>query len=192
MKIGLFFGSFNPIHVGHLILAQAMLDKSDLDKVWFVVSPQNPFKKKATLLHEFDRIDMVRAAIDKNISFEASDIEFSLEKPSYTVDTLAKLISKYPQHEFCLIMGEDNLASLHKWKNAEYILENHDVLVYPRPNVKKHQLSSTSRVRLINDAPMLDISATYIRKAIQEEKSIQYMVVKEVEELIYKRGHYSL
>ena len=116
MKIGLFFGSFNPIHVGHLILAQAVLDKSDLDKIWFVVSPQNPFKKKKTLLHEFDRIDMVRSAINENTSYEASDIEFNLEKPSYTVDTLVHLIDKYPQHEFSLIMGQDNLGSFHKWK----------------------------------------------------------------------------
>ena len=114
MKIGLFFGSFNPIHVGHLILAQAALEKAKLDQVWFVVSPQNPFKQKASLLHEFDRIDMVRAAIDDNPRFLASDIEFNLEKPSYTVDTLAHLINKYPKHSFSLIMGEDNLANLHK------------------------------------------------------------------------------
>lgn len=189
MKIGLFFGSFNPIHVGHLILAQAILEKSKLDKVWFVVSPQNPFKKKSSLLHEFDRIDMVRAAIDENTSFEASDIEFTLEKPSYTVDTLVHLIDRYPHHEFSLIMGGDNLGSLHKWKNAEYLVENHDIYVYPRPNTKPHKLHDDSRIKLI-DAPMLDVSATYIRKAIQNNESIKYIVLPEVEELISSRGYY--
>jgi nicotinate-nucleotide adenylyltransferase len=189
MKIGLFFGSFNPIHIGHLILAQAILDKSEIDKIWFIVSPQNPFKKKTTLLHEFDRIDMIRAAINENTSFEASDIEFNLKKPSYTVDTLVHLIAKYPQHDFSLIMGEDNLENFHKWKNSDYILENHDLLVYPRPKSKKHQLSDTSRVKMI-EAPVLDISATYIRKSIQNGKSIRYMVVNEVEELIKSRRYY--
>ena len=189
MKIGLFFGSFNPIHVGHLILAQAALEKAKLDQVWFVVSPQNPFKQKASLLHEFDRIDMVRAAIDDNPRFLASDIEFNLEKPSYTVDTLAHLINKYPKHSFSLIMGEDNLANLHKWKNAYYILGNHDIIVYPRPNASQPQTENLSRVIKI-DAPMLDISATYIRKAIQANQSIQYLVVPEVEGLIKSRGYY--
>lgn len=189
MKIGLFFGSFNPIHVGHLILAQAILDKSDLNKIWFVVSPQNPFKKKATLLHEFDRIDLVRAAIDDNPNFYASDVEFNLEKPSYTVDTLANLISKFPQHEFSLIMGEDNLENLHKWKNAYYLTDNHDIFVYPRPNAGKSQIENNSRIFKI-DAPMLDISATYIRNAIQKGKSIKYIVPEEVESLIVSRNYY--
>ncbi len=189
MKIGLFFGSFNPIHIGHLILAQAVLDKAKLDKIWFVVSPQNPFKVKSTLLHEFDRLDMVRAAIDDNPKFEASDIEFNLEKPSYTVDTLAHLISKYPKHVFSLIMGEDNLENLHKWKNAYYILENHDVLVYPRPNAKPHSLENTTKIKRI-DAPMLDISASYIRNAIQKNQSIKYCVPDEVKVLVQSRGYY--
>lgn len=189
MKVGLFFGSFNPIHVGHLILAQNILEQSDLDQIWFVVSPQNPFKKKSTLLHEFDRIDMVRAATDKHPYFEASDIEFGLPKPSYTVDTLSHLIGKYPSNQFSLIMGEDNLSSLHKWKNFEYILHHHDVLVYPRPNSKPHQLSDVSRIKKV-DSPMLDISATYIRHAIQDGRTTQYMVLDEVRELIETRGYY--
>lgn len=189
MKIGLFFGSFNPIHVGHLILAQSVLDRAEVDEIWFVVSPQNPFKKKSTLLHEFDRIDMVREAIKENTSFRASDVEFNLDKPSYTTDTLAHLINKYPSHTFSLIMGEDNLSSLHKWKNAAYLVSNHDILVYPRPNAKPHKLEDASRVKLI-ECPMLDISATYIRHNIQEGRSIRYLVTDEVKEVLESRGYY--
>lgn len=189
MKIGLFFGSFNPIHVGHLILAQAALEEAKLDQVWFVVSPQNPFKAKSSLLHEFDRIDMVRTAIDDNPKFLASDIEFNLDKPSYTVDTLAHLINRYSQHEFSLIMGEDNLSNLHKWKNFAYITDNHDLIVYPRSFAKEAQIQNFSRVQKIN-APILDISATYIRQAIQSSKSIQYLVPPEVETLIKSRNYY--
>lgn len=189
MKIGLFFGSFNPIHVGHLILAQSVLDQSNLDQVWFVISPQNPFKKKSTLLHEFDRLDLVREAIDGNDSFQASDVEFNLEKPSYTVDTLAHLINKHPSHEFSLIMGQDNLSSLHKWKNSDYLVRNHDILVYPRPEAKPHKLDDDSRITLL-ECPMLDISATYIRNCIQEGKSIKYMVTDEVKNLLESRGYY--
>lgn len=189
MKVGLFFGSFNPVHIGHLILAQTILEKANLDKIWFVISPQNPFKKKSSLLHEFDRLDLVRAAIKDNLGFYASDIEFNLPKPSYTVDTLAFLLEKYPKHKFSLIMGEDNLGSFHKWKNHEYILENHDLLVYPRPNSKASRLEDVSRVKLI-DAPMLDISATYIRNCIKSGNSINYMLPEEVSNIIYSRGYY--
>lgn len=189
MEIGLFFGSFNPIHVGHLILAQSVLDQADLDEIWFVVSPQNPFKKKSTLLHEFDRIDMVREAIKDNSSFRASDVEFNLEKPSYTADTIAHLIDKFPQHEFSLIMGQDNLSSLHKWKNTEYLVTNHDILVYPRPEARPHKLEDASRVKLLN-CPMLDISATYIRNCIREGRSIKYMVTEEVSALLKSRSYY--
>lgn len=170
-------------------MAQNILEQSDLDRIWFVVSPQNPFKKKSTLLHEFDRLDMVRAAIDKHPSFEASDLEFGLPKPSYTVDTLSHLIDKYPNYKFSLIMGEDNLAGLHKWKNFEYILQNHQVIVYPRPNSKPHQLTDESRIVRV-ESPMLDISATYIRRAIQQGRSTQYMVLDAVREIIQTRGYY--
>jgi nicotinate-nucleotide adenylyltransferase len=189
MKIGLYFGSFNPIHMGHLILAQAALEKGKLDQVWFVVSPQNPFKKKASLLHEFDRIDLVRAAIHDNPKFTASDIEFKLQQPSYTVDTLAYLIDRHQNHIFSLLMGEDNLENLHKWKNADYIVENHDIIVYPRPNAKVPKLSNLARIVKI-DAPMLDISATYIRTALQKGESIKYLVPDEVENLISTRKYY--
>jgi nicotinate-nucleotide adenylyltransferase len=138
MKIGLYFGSFNPIHVGHLIVANIMANSPDLDQVWFVVSPQNPFKKSKTLLHEFDRFDMVEKAIADNPKLKVSDIEFAMPKPSYTIDTLARFTEKYPNHTFKLIIGEDNLAAFPNWKNFDKILEFYGLLVYPRPNSVIH------------------------------------------------------
>ena len=137
MIIGLFFGSFNPIHVGHMIIANVMVETTDIDRVWFVVSPQNPFKQRKTLLPEFDRLDMVREAIHDNYNLEVTDVEFHMPKPSYTVDTLAYLMDKHPEHEFRLIIGEDNLTHFHKWKNHEAILQ-HGLYVYPRPHAFLH------------------------------------------------------
>ncbi|AZQ64109.1 nicotinate-nucleotide adenylyltransferase [Flammeovirga pectinis] len=189
MKVGLFFGSFNPIHVGHLILANAMLQNGNLDEVWFVVSPHNPFKKKNTLLHEFDRLDMVNAAIEGNFKFRSSDIEFRMPKPSYTVDTLAYLSSKHPHFDFKLIVGEDNLSGFKKWKNYEIILNDYGLLVYPRPKVKESDLREHENVKMI-DAPMVDISATFIRNSIKEEKDIRYLVPEGVLKLINSRSFY--
>lgn len=189
MKVGLFFGSFNPIHVGHLILANAMVENAELDQVWFVVSPQNPFKRKNNLLHEFDRFSMVRQAIADNPKFNASDIEFQMPKPSYTSDTLAWLTDKYPQHQFVLIIGEDNLKNFHKWKNHKNILEHYGLLVYPRPNALKVDLLNHPNVRLI-DAPQVEISATFIRNAIKKDKSIKYLVPEEVEAFIKLKKFY--
>ncbi len=183
MKIGLFFGSFNPIHIGHLIIAETMATDTDLDRVWFVVSPQNPFKKNNSLLHEFDRLTMVERAIADNFKLKASDIEFNLPKPSYTIDTLTVLADKYPEHEFVLIMGEDNLVQFENWKNYEIILENFNIYVYPRPNPLAHNFSSHTKVRFI-EAPLLDISATYIRKRLQENADVKYLVTEPVEALI--------
>ncbi|MBB3700563.1 nicotinate-nucleotide adenylyltransferase [Flammeovirga yaeyamensis] len=188
-KTGLFFGSFNPIHIGHLILANAMVQSGEVDEVWFVVSPHNPFKKKSTLLHEFDRLDMVQAAIDKNYNFKATDIEFRMPKPSYTVDTLVYLSEKHPQHDFKVIVGEDNLEGFRKWKNHHIILEDYGLLVYPRPHAKTSDLKDHENVKLI-EAPMVDISATYIRKSIQAKKDIRYMVPDGVRELIESKGFY--
>jgi nicotinate-nucleotide adenylyltransferase len=189
MKIGLFFGSFNPIHVGHLIIANVMAETTDLDKVWFVVSPQNPFKQKQSLLHEFDRYDMVRAAIHENFKLDVTDIEFNMPKPSYTVDTLAYLSSRHPDKEFSLIIGGDNLHSFPKWKNHEVILGNHPLYVYPRPNAKPSKLDNHPSITFV-DAPLLDISATFIRKCVQKGLSIQYMVHPAVEEIIQSRKFY--
>lgn len=189
MKVGLFFGSFNPIHSGHLIIANLMVETTDLDEVWFVISPQNPFKNRKALLHEFDRMDMVRQAIHDNYKLRASDIEFSMPKPSYTIDTLTYLTEKHPDKEFNLIIGEDNLAHFRKWKNFEMILANHQLYVYPRPNVQPSDLIAHPSVKMV-EAPMIDISATFIRKCIQSGFSIKYLVHSAVEELILARGFY--
>ncbi|QRR02897.1 nicotinate (nicotinamide) nucleotide adenylyltransferase [Dyadobacter sandarakinus] len=183
MKIGLFFGSFNPIHIGHLIIANTMATQTDLEQIWFVVSPQNPFKKNSSLLHEFDRYDLVQRAISDNAFFKVSDIEFHMPKPSYTIDTIARLQEKYPQHEFRLIIGEDNLAQFPNWKNHDKILEYTGLYVYPRPDSKKHGFKEHPAVRFV-DAPLLDISATYIRDCIRTGRSIRYMVPEPVEQLI--------
>ncbi|MDW3211858.1 MAG: nicotinate (nicotinamide) nucleotide adenylyltransferase [Reichenbachiella sp.] len=189
MRVGLFFGSFNPIHMGHMIIAQTMLDSGHIDELWFVISPQNPFKKNKNLLHEFDRLDMVDAAISENSKFRTSDIEFNLPKPSYTAHTLAVLSEKNPDKEFSLIIGGDNLASFHKWKNYQTILEHHELLVYPRPADQKPQIEITDRIHFV-EAPLLDISATFIRSNIKNGHSIKYLVPTEVEDFIARKKFY--
>jgi nicotinate-nucleotide adenylyltransferase len=189
MKIGLFFGSFNPIHTGHLIIANVMAMNTDLDKVWFIVSPQNPMKPSKGLLHEFDRYDMVKAAIGDNYKFEVSDIEFHLPKPSYTINTLAHLREKHPGQEFRLILGEDNLENFTKWKNYDQILLQYGVYVYPRPGTPPAELRHHPQVTLV-DAPSMDISATYIRQCVKSNKSIRYLVPQSVEEMIRLKQFY--
>lgn len=187
MKIGLYFGSFNPIHMGHLIIAQSLFQRGGLDQVWFVVSPQNPLKKQESLAHEQDRLRMVELAIDDNYQFRASDVEFRMPRPSYTIDTLAYLSDKYPQHQFSIFLGSDNLSHFHKWKNYQAILENYPILVYPRPGeVKRLEHPGITYV----DAPLLDISATFIRKAIQEGLSVRYLLPEKVEEYILDKKLY--
>ncbi len=183
MKVGLLFGSFNPIHTGHLILANYMANNTDLSAVWLVVSPQNPFKTSASLLHEFDRLHMVNLAIDNNTRLGVSDIEFKMPKPSYTIDSLTYLQDKYPSYEFVLIMGEDNLPSFPKWKNYEQILNFFQIYVYPRSGTPLSALKDHSKVKLV-PAPMLDISATFIRDCVHQGKSITYMVPEGVENYI--------
>ncbi len=175
MKIGLFFGSFNPIHLGHLVIANYMATQTDLKKVWLVVSPQNPLKQKNTLARDRDRLHLVRLGIGENPLLQASDIEFDLPKPSYTIDTLVHLKEKYPQHEFVLIMGGDNIGTLHKWKNYELLLRDYPIYVYKRPNYELGDLATHPSVHFF-DAPMMDISATYIRNCIQQKQSIRYLV----------------
>lgn len=190
MKIGLFFGSFNPVHVGHLIIANYMATQTDLNKVWLVVSPQNPLKPKKTLARDYDRLHLVQLGIGDNGLLEASNVEFSLPKPSYTVDTLAFLKEKHPEKEFALIMGGDNIATLHLWKNYEAILANYDIYVYKRPGIDLGELASHPRVRIC-EAPMLDISATYIRECIRTGKSVRYLVPDAVYEYLQGSNMYN-
>lgn len=190
MKIGLFFGSFNPIHIGHLVIADVMADQTDLDQVWFVVSPLNPFKSSSSLLHEFDRFKMVELAIAENYKFRASDVEFNMPKPSYTADTLAYLSDKHPEHDFKLIIGEDNLLHFHKWKNYESILNNFGLYVYPRPQVDKSKIKVQHQSIVYVDSPMLDISATFIRKSIRNEHSVQYLLPGPVVDYIRMKKFY--
>ncbi|MEM9545831.1 MAG: nicotinate (nicotinamide) nucleotide adenylyltransferase [Bacteroidota bacterium] len=182
-NIGLFFGSFNPVHVGHMIIANFMVENSDLDRMWMVVTPHNPHKEKKTLAKDHDRLHLVNLAIGENVNIKASDIEFGLDKPSYTVDTLAYLKEKYPHHTFSLIMGGDNLATFHKWKNYETILTNHNIYVYQRPGYDLGKLQDHENVTIL-EAPLLTISASYIRKQLKEGKSIQYLVPEKVWEYI--------
>lgn len=189
-KIGLFFGSFNPIHIGHLILANYILEHSDMQELWFVVSPQNPFKEKKSLLNDHNRLDMVQLAIKNYQKMRASNVEFSLPTPSYTIDTLTYLQEKHPDYSFSLIMGEDNLGSLHKWKNYELLLQNYQVIVYPRifgedisssPNVT--QLKNHHNIHKI-DAPIIELSATEIRDMIKSGKNVRPMLPPEVFEYL--------
>lgn len=187
MKVGLFFGSFNPIHVGHLIVANTVAES--VDRVWLVVSPQNPFKKNKSLLHEFDRLDMVEKAIQDNHKLQATDVEFSMPKPSYTIDTLVYLQEKHPQYQFRLIVGSDNLARFEHWKNYQRILDDFGLIVYPRPGAAEHHLMEHPQVKVI-EAPLLDISATYIRKCIKENRSLKYLVPEAVAHYIDQKQFY--
>lgn len=189
LKIGLFFGSFNPVHVGHLVIANIMAETTDLNKVWMVVSPQNPFKPSKGLLHEFDRFDMVRAAVYDHDKIDASDIEFHLPKPSYTIHTLLHLAEKHPDKQFKVIMGEDNLVNFVKWKSHERILEDYGLYVYPRPDAQLSELKTHPNVKMV-DAPMMDISATFIRNCVRKRQSVRYLVPDVVEEMIRTKGFY--
>ena len=188
-KIGLFFGSFNPIHVGHLIIGNYMATQTDLDEVWLVVSPQNPLKKKSSLARDFDRLHLVRMAVEDSPNLKASNIEFDLPKPSYTIDTLTYLSEQHPDKDFVLIMGGDNIGTLHKWKNYELILKHYQIYVYQRPNYDLGDLATHDSVKIF-EAPLMQISASYIRKCIKEGNSIQYLVTQPVFEYINSSNLY--
>lgn len=189
-KVGLFFGSFNPIHIGHLVIAEYMAEFTPMEQVWFVVSPRNPLKKKETLLNESHRIRMVRLAIEYDTRFKASSIEFDMPRPSYTINTLAYLSEKYPKIEFSLILGLDNVATLPKWKNYEALLKNYKIYVYPRiyssdkPSLLRHPSI------VLTEAPIVELSSTFIRKAISEGKSIMHMVPPQVGDYIKEMHFY--
>jgi nicotinate-nucleotide adenylyltransferase len=199
MKIGLYFGTYNPIHIGHLIIANHMAENSELDQIWLVVSPQNPLKKKATLLADYHRLALVERAVESNSKLKASNIEFGLPIPSYTVDTLTFIQEKHPDHNFSIIMGEDNLRTLHKWKNHEQILKNHTIYVYPRalthqelleePSKKESPFKNHPKVT-ITDSPVMKISASFIRNAIKEKKDVRYLLSDPVHKYLSEMNFY--
>lgn len=179
MKIGLYFGSFNPIHSGHLIIANHVLNSGLIDKLWFVVSPQNPFKKSNSLLNEYDRLHLVKTATEDDNRIYVSDVEFHLEKPSYTSQTLIYLTEKYPEHVFYIIIGSDSYQNLHQWKNGPFMMKTYHFIIYPRPGFKIDQ-ELPLQMFLLSAAPLLDISSTNIRNLIKDGKSIRYMVPEAV------------
>jgi nicotinate-nucleotide adenylyltransferase len=187
MKVGLYFGSFNPVHVGHLIIASFVANNTDVQQVWFVVSPQNPFKKASSLLNEYHRLHLVQLAIEKDPQLRASNIEFKLPKPSYTIDTLTYLQEKYPTHVFSVILGSDSFQNISKWKNADQLLSNYSFYVYSRPGF---EVQNTAENVHVLKAPLLEISSTQLRNAIREGKSIRYLVSENVREEIEKTGYY--
>jgi nicotinate-nucleotide adenylyltransferase len=197
-KIGLYFGTFNPIHVGHLIISNYMTSYTNLDEVWLVVSPLNPLKKKESLLEDYHRLNLVRIAVENNSKLKASDDEFNLPKPSYTINTLTYLKEKYPSFEFNLIMGEDNLRSFKKWKNHEKILQSHNLYVYPRvlteQEKKEDTIETISTIKHHNivrcEAPVMKISSSFIRKAIVENKDVRYLLTPEVFKYVDEMGFY--
>lgn len=189
MKTGLYFGSFNPIHTGHLIIASHFIREGIFDKVWFVVSPHNPFKPQESLLNEYQRLHLVKLAIEgEEKYFRASNIEFELPRPSYTADTLAYLREKFPNEEFSVIMGSDSFQNLHKWKNVSSIISNHEIHVYTRPGFEP--VNSIAPDAHIATVPLIEISSTQIRKFLAEKKSIRYLVPDAVNEEIEKAGFY--
>lgn len=188
MKIGLYFGSFNPVHHGHLIIANHVVQSTDLEQVWFVISPQNPFKQNHSLLNEYHRLHLVQIATDGEKSLKASDIEFRLPKPSYTVTTLQYLEEKYPKYEFAIIMGSDSFQNLDKWKNANVIMERYQFYVYMRPGFPARDDLQVNKIVL--DAPLLQISSTHIRELIRSGKSIRYLVPDKVRDEIEGNGYF--
>jgi len=190
-KVGLFFGTFNPIHTGHLIIANHMAEYSDLEEIWLVVTPHNPHKKKSSLLDNHHRLEMVYKACESYEKLMPSNIEFDLPQPNYTVNTLAHLQEKFPTNDFCLIMGEDNLKSFHRWKNSEVIVENHEIYVYPRIAFGEvaEEYKSHAKITRVN-APIVEISSTFIRKSIKEAKNIRPLLDQKVWEYIDQMNFY--
>ncbi|MFY8004782.1 MAG: nicotinate (nicotinamide) nucleotide adenylyltransferase [Chitinophagaceae bacterium] len=188
MKVGLYFGSFNPIHVGHLIIANHVLNNCAINQVWFVVSPHNPLKQQQTLLNEYNRLHLVNLAIADNPKFRSSDIEFKMPRPSYTIDTLTAISAKHPGYEFSVIMGGDSFSNIQHWKNHEVLLANYSIIVYNRPGFSI-DAKAYKNVTVLNNAPLLSISSTEIRKLIKQKKSIQYFVPDKVIQEI-EASHY--
>ena len=175
-KVGLYFGSFNPIHIGHMAIANYMVEFTEINQVWFVVSPQNPHKRKINLLDDYQRLEIVQRAVEGDERLSTSNFEFYLPKPSYTVDTLAYIKDRHPNYQFVILMGTDNLESFHKWKNYETIVENYGVIVYPRPGFNKSKVQSHKNITIAENAPLMEISSSFIRKSIQQGKDVRHFL----------------
>lgn len=190
LKVGLYFGSYNPIHIGHLAIANYMVEFTGIDQLWFVVSPQNPFKKKANLLDDYQRLEMVHRAVEGDNRLRASNIEFNLPKPSYTIDTLTYLKEQFPNYQFVIMMGSDNIENFHKWKNAEYIIENYGVVVYPRPGFDKSKILIPKNTVIAEDAPLMEISSSFIRNAIRNGKDVRHFLPQKTWEYLEEMNFY--
>lgn len=189
MKVGLFFGSFNPIHIGHMAIANYLVEYGNIDQLWFVVTPLNPLKTKNNLLDDYQRLELVNRAIDKDFRFQASDIEFRMPKPNYTVETLAYLSEKYPKNEFFLIIGADNYVTLKKWRNSDILINNYKFLVYPRPGFDHAKIDFGGNFKIIN-APNIEVSSTFIRHAIAEGKDVRHFMPPAVHRYIDEMNFY--
>jgi len=190
MKIGLYFGSFNPIHIGHLIISEYVYNNTAVEQVWFILSPQNPLKNSSTLLNSYHRLHLLKLAIDDNPIFQASDVEFKLPIPSYTIDTLTYLSEKYPQHQFVVIMGSDSFQNIKNWKNYELLLKEYEIVIYERPGFKVGSEALAGKHTLLQGAPLLEISATQIRNMLKARKSIRYMLPAKVYQEVTENKYY--
>jgi len=190
LKIGLYFGSYNPIHIGHLAIANYIVEYTGINQLWFVVSPQNPHKQKENLLADYHRLELVTRAIDNDDRFRASNIEFNLPKPSYTIDTLAYLHERHPDYSFVILMGSDNLENFHKWKNFEMILENYGVIIYPRPGFDQSEIHTHKNITVVENAPLMEISSSFIRDAIKAGKDIRHFMPQKAWEYLDEMNFY--
>ncbi|MCE4563573.1 nicotinate-nucleotide adenylyltransferase [Maribellus sp. CM-23] len=190
LKVGLYFGSYNPIHIGHLAIANYMVEFTGIDQLWFVVSPQSPHKKKNNLLDDYQRLEMVHRAVEGDDRLRASSIEFNLPKPSYTVDTLAYLKDQHPNYDFVILMGSDNLENFHKWKNFESIVENYGIIVYPRPGFDASKVQDHKNIVVAGEAPLMEISSSFIRRAIRDGKDVRHFLPPKTWEYLEEMNFY--
>lgn len=189
-KVGLYFGSYNPIHIGHMAIANYMVEYTGIDQLWFVVSPQNPHKAQENLLEDYQRLELVNRAIDADLRFRTSNIEFGLPKPNYTIDTLTYLHEKFPNHQFSIIMGSDNLESFHKWKNYTIILENYVIIVYPRPGFDESKIIHHPNIIIARNTPLMEISSSFIRESIKERKDVRHFMPQKAWEYLDEMNFY--
>lgn len=190
LRVGLYFGSYNPIHIGHLAIANYMVEFMEIDQLWFVVSPQNPFKKKANLLDDYQRLELVHRAVEGDDRLRASNIEFNLPKPSYTIDTLTYVKDQYPGYRFIILMGSDNLESFHKWKNYDAIVENYGIIVYPRPGFDPSKIKIHPNITIAKEAPLMEISSSFIREAIGKGKDVRHFLPAKSREYLEEMNFY--